>query len=95
MNLVYVLLIENYDALDGYTTSIDVKLFKDENTCIDWISQEAKKQADKGFKMKESFTKSNDGTGYWEFVKESDFGEYRHEFSGMYRNVLKEAKNYD
>ena len=21
--------------------------------------------------------------------------EYRHEFSGMYRNVLKEAKNYD
>lgn len=95
MNLVYVLLIEDYDALDGYMTSIDVKLFKDKNTCIDWINQEAKKQVDKGFKMKKSFAKSKDGTGYWKFVKESDFGEYRHEFSGMYRNVLKEANNYD
>lgn len=93
MNLVYVLLIENYDALDGYMTSIDVKLFKDEDTCIDWINQEAKKQADKDFKMKESLTNSKDGTCYWEFVKESDFGEYRHEFSGMYRNVLNKAEN--
>lgn len=45
MSKVYVLLIQNYDALDGYMTSSDVEVFTDKATCKTWIEQEARHQA--------------------------------------------------
>lgn len=88
MTKVYTLLIENYDALDGYMTSIDVKVFADKAACETWIEQEARHQAQQGF---ETTTFGRD-IDYWQFDKETDRGTYRHEFYGQYRDVIKEVE---
>ena len=85
MTKVYTLLIENYDALDGYMTSIDVKVFADKAACDKWMEQEeSTRQALKGFKP----VAHAEDPDYWEFVKEDGHGTYTHDFFGQYRNII-------
>lgn len=51
MNKVYTLGINNFDALDGYMTSTDIKVFFDKAACEKWIKEETKRQAKKGFNL--------------------------------------------
>lgn len=84
MNKVYTLGINNYDALDGFMTSEDIKIFFDKATCEKWMEEETKRQAKKGFKLE----KSQSDPEFWTFVKETLHGQYRHEFFGQYREVI-------
>lgn len=83
MTKVYTLVVNNYDALDGYMTSTDIKVFTDKVACLVWSEGEAKRQAEKGFKL----TEQSDPE-YWEFVKETPHGDYRHVLYGQYREVI-------
>lgn len=83
MAKVYTLTIYNYDALDGYLTSSDIKIFKDKDTCLSWIEKETKRQTKLGFKLTDVADPE-----CWYFVKEDLHGEFRHEFYGQYREVL-------
>lgn len=85
MSKVYVLLIQNYDALDGYMTSNGVEVFTDKAACDKWMEQEeSTRQTLKGFKPVDHA----EDPGYWEFVKEDERGTYTHDFFGQYRNVI-------
>lgn len=85
MTKVYTLLVQNYDSLDGYMTSIDVKVFKNKDACEEWMVKEDEQQKDKGF----DFNAIEADEDYWPFFKETDRGTYRHEFYGQYRDVIK------
>ncbi|MDD6432314.1 MAG: hypothetical protein PUF79_04225 [Lactobacillaceae bacterium] len=84
MSKVYTLLIENYDALDGYMTKNDVKVFTSKEACEKWIAEETKRQAEQGFKLSQSEADPE----CWEFYKNSDHGALSHEFYGQYRDVI-------
>lgn len=86
MTKVYTLGIQNFDALDGFMTSTDIKLFFDKEACKKWMDQEIKNQAKKGFKLKQYGNPE-----YWEFIKETLHGNYKHVFYGQYREVINEA----
>lgn len=89
MNRVYVLGINNFDALDGFMTSEDMKVFFDKHACEKWVQEETKRQAKKGFKLIEiKLIESQSDPEYWEFVKETLHGNYRHVFYGQYREVI-------
>lgn len=84
MSKVYVLLIQNYDALDGYMTSSDVEVFTDKVACDEWMKRESQRQGKQGFKP----VAHAEDPGYWEFVKEDEHGTYTHDFFGQFRNVI-------
>lgn len=84
MNRVYVLGINNFDALDGFITSEDMKVFFDKHACEKWMQEETKRQAKKGFKLSDNQSDPE----YWEFIKETLHGNYRHVFYGQYREVI-------
>lgn len=88
MTKVYVLLIQNYDALDGYMTKNDIKVFASKEACEKWIVEETKRQAEQGFKLAPSEVDPE----CWEFVKEEDQGTLSHEFYGQYRDVIGSAE---
>lgn len=80
MSKVYVLGINKFDALDGFMTSEDIKVFSTESACRTW---KKKRQAEEGFK----FIENQSDSEYWEFIKETLHGNYRHVFwsiSGRY-----------
>ena len=89
MTRVYTLLIENYDALDGYITSIDVKTFASKESCDKWMAEETKRQADKGFKLSQPETDPE----CWEFYQNGNHGALSHEFYGQYRDVIGGGNN--
>lgn len=89
MGRVYTLWIKNYDALDFFMTTFDVKVFADKSACEKWMDQEIKRQASQGFKLA-----ANTGEAErWEFVKNDDYGVYRHELYGQYRNIIGGTNN--
>lgn len=84
MNKVYTLLVEKYDALDGYITSIDVKTFADKKACYEWMAEEIERQAEQGFRR----VPHEEDPAFWEFTKEKAQGMLSHEFYGQYRDVI-------
>ena len=88
MNRVYVLVIENYDALDDYMTSIDIKVFSDRTIAQKWMKHEATHQALNGFKV----VAGDSNSDHWEFDKETIHGSYRNIFNGWYHEIIGEEQ---
>lgn len=84
MSKVYVLTIENYDALDDYMTTLDAKAFLDKTACEKWLEKETKRQNKNGFHAVDYDTDRD----HWEFNKDAIHGSYRHIFHGRYCEVI-------
>ncbi|MCR5524696.1 MAG: hypothetical protein K6F18_03425 [Lactobacillus sp.] len=84
---LYVAEIHNYDALDGYMTSTDVKLFFDINAFHKWLSEENERQQKHGFNLNEHSEDSTENS-YCEFIKKTLHGNKRHAINGYYCEVI-------
>lgn len=88
MTKVYTLLVQNYDALDRYTTKNDVKTFASKEACEKWMAEETKRQAKQGFKR----ILHEEDPEFWKFTKEKAQGTLSHESYGQYRDVIGSAE---